>query len=289
VYRQPDGSVATFRPEANAARFRASAVRLAMPELPDELFLTALRELVTADEAWVPAPGGEDSLYLRPFLLGTSPGLVVDAATDYVFCLIATPAGAYFSGGLTPIRPWLSTDYVRAVPGGTGAAKCSANYAASLAAQAAAVHQGCDQVVWLDAVERRWVEEMGVMNLFFVFGSGADLEVVTPELDGSLLPGVTRDSLLKLAADLGAQVSERPVAVDEWRTRAADGSLTEVFASGTAAVVTAVGSVRDRGGTFAVGDGRPGPFTTTLRGQLVALQRGQAADPHGWMRPLTVE
>ena len=198
AYRQPDGSIASFRPEANAARFRRSAGRLAMPELPEELFLESLRELVVADQAWVPT-ADEASLYLRPFMIATEVGLGVRPANRYAYCLIASPAGAYFSRGVAPVSVWWSTEYVRAAPGGTGAAKTGGNYAASLAAQAQAAEMGCDQVVWLDAVERRWVEEMGGMNLFFVFGSDADAEIVTPELSGSLLAG--GDS--RLAAPIG--------------------------------------------------------------------------------------
>ncbi|WP_229795115.1 branched-chain amino acid aminotransferase, partial [Saccharothrix coeruleofusca] len=193
AYRQPDGSIASFRPEANAARFRASARRIAMPELPDEVFLESLRELVAVDGRWVPSDA-EASLYLRPYLFATEKGLGVRPAGEYLYVLIASPAGSYFAGGLKPVTVWLSTEYVRAAPGGTGAAKFAGNYAASLVAQAQAAEQGCDQVVWLDAVERRWVEEMGGMNLFFVLGSGEGARVVTPELSGSLLPGITRDS-----------------------------------------------------------------------------------------------
>ena len=196
AYRQPDGTIASFRPEANAERMRLSARRLAMPELPDELFLGSIRELLAVDERWVPEQA-EESLYLRPFMFSTEVGLGVRPSSEYVYVLIASPAGSYFPGGVKPVSVWLSTEYVRAAPGGTGAAKFAGNYAASLVAQAQAAEKGCDQVVWLDAVERRWVEEMGGMNLFFVLGSGADARVVTPELSGSLLPGITRDSLLR--------------------------------------------------------------------------------------------
>ena len=289
VYRRDDGSLVAFRPERNAARFRASARRMGMPELPEELFLDALSALLDADGDWVPAAGGEDSLYLRPFLVATSPGLAPVAAEDHLFVLMASPAGAYFPRGLAPVRAWMSGSHVRAFPGGTGAAKTGANYAASLAAQADAAAHGCDQVVWLDAHQRRYVEEMGVMNLFFVFGGpnpGAPVEVVTPALNGSFLAGITRDSVLTLAADLGARVVERPVEAQEWRDRAADGSLREVFASGTAAVITPVGAVVGPSGEVTVADGSPGPTTTALRVALTDLQRGQRPDPHRWLRPL---
>ncbi|MGC7099789.1 branched-chain amino acid aminotransferase [Amycolatopsis lurida] len=286
AYRQPDGSIASFRPDANAARFRRSAVRMAMPELPDELFLESLRELIAVDERWVPTKAGE-SLYLRPFMISTSVGLGVNApATEYLYSVIASPAGSYFVGGVKPVSVWLSTEYVRAAPGGTGFAKCAGNYAASFVAQAQAVEQGCDQVVWLDAVEHRWVEEMGGMNLFFVFGSGADARVVTPELSGALLPGVTRASLLQLAADNGLAVEERRISTEEWEQAAGSGELTEVFACGTAAVITPVGRVKYDGGEFVVGDGEPGTLTMKLREQLTGIQEGTRPDPHGWMQKL---
>ncbi|MDD4868361.1 MAG: branched-chain amino acid aminotransferase, partial [Mycobacterium sp.] len=244
AYRWADDSIVSFRAEANAARMRSSARRLAIPELPDELFMGALCQLVAVDKAWVPAAGGEESLYLRPFVFATEPGLGVRPAKQFRYLLIASPAGAYFRGGISPVTVWVSTQYVRACPGGTGAAKFGGNYAASLLAQTAAAENGCDQVVWLDAVERRFVEEMGGMNLFFVFGSGGSARLVTPELSGSLLPGVTRDSLLQLAIDAGFAVEERKVDIDEWQKKAAAGEITEVFACGTAAVITPVSRVK---------------------------------------------
>jgi branched-chain amino acid aminotransferase len=197
--------------------------------------------------------------------------------------LIASPAGSYFSGGLKPVSVWLCTEFVRAAPGGTGAAKCAGNYAASLQAQAQAADQGCDQVVWLDAMERHWVEEMGGMNLFFVFGSGADAKVVTPELSGSLLPGITRDSILRVAADLGHAVEERRVSTEEWEKKVGTGELTEVFACGTAAVITPVGRVKHADGEFLVNGGEAGAVTMKLREALTGIQRG-GVDTHGWMR-----
>jgi branched-subunit amino acid aminotransferase/4-amino-4-deoxychorismate lyase len=215
AYRRPDGSIASFRPEANAARFRLSAQRIAMPELPDDLFLESIRRLVAVDERWVPSAAG--------------------------------------------------------------------NYAASLVAQAQAAEKGCDQVVWLDAVERRWVEEMGGMNLFFVLGSGADARVVTPELTGTLLPGITRDSLLRMAADLGLAVEERRISTEEWEKKAESGELTEVFACGTAAVITPIGTIKSPDFEFTVADGGSGEVTMGLRKELVDIQRGRAADPFGWV------
>jgi branched-chain amino acid aminotransferase len=284
AYRQPDGSIASFRPDANAERFRSSAWRLAMPELPDELFLGSLRELLVVDGRWVPEQA-EESLYLRPFMISTEKGLGVRPAKEYLYVLIASPAGSYFAGGLKPVSVWLCTEFVRATPGGTGAAKCAGNYAASLRAQAQAAAQGCDQVVWLDATERCWVEEMGGMNLFFVFGSGADAKVVTPELSGSLLPGITRDSLLQLAADHGYAIEERRVSTEEWEKKAETGELTEVFACGTAAVITPVGRAKHASGEFRISGGETGEVTMKLRESLTTIQRG-ASDKHNWMHKL---
>ena len=281
AYRQPDGSIASFRPEANAERFRSSARRMAMPELPDELFLESVRQILAVDGRWVPS-AEEESLYLRPFMISTEKGLGVRPASEYLYVLIASPAGSYFAGGVRPVSVWLSTEYVRAAPGGTGAAKFAGNYAASLVAQAQAAEKGCDQVVWLDAVERRWVEEMGGMNLFFVFGD----KVVTPELTGTLLPGITRSSLLQLAADLGLSVEERRISTDEWEKANASGELTEVFACGTAAVITPVGHVKHAGGEFDIADGGTGSVTMKLRERLTGLQHGHVADTHGWMTTL---
>jgi branched-chain amino acid aminotransferase len=287
AYRQPDGSIAAFRPDANAARFRASARRIAMPELPEELFLESLRELIALDHRWVPGTPGE-TLYLRPFMISTSVGLGVNApASEYLYAVIASPSGNYFPGGVKPVSVWLSTEYVRAAPGGTGAAKFAGNYAASFVAQAQAVEQGCDQVVWLDAAERRWVEEMGGMNLFFVFGSGTDARVVTPELSGSLLPGVTRSSLLQLTKDFGHKVEERRISTEDWEKGAVSGELTEVFACGTAAVITPVGRVKHADGEFLGHGGEPGELTMKLRAELTGIQEGTRADPHRWMRELS--
>ncbi|HEY0640093.1 MAG TPA: branched-chain amino acid aminotransferase [Pseudonocardiaceae bacterium] len=282
AYRQPDGSIASFRPEANAERFRSSARRLAMPELPDELFLGSLRELVELDVDWVPPAGGEESLYLRPFMISTEASLGVRPANRYLYSLIASPSGPFFRTGVKPVRVWLSTEYVRAAPGGTGAAKCAGNYAASLAAQAQASQMGCDQVVWLDATEHRWIEEMGGMNLFFVMGD----HIVTPELTGALLPGITRDSLLTLARELGYTAEERRISTEEWQRKAESGEITETFACGTAAIITPVGSARFDGGEFTIADGNAGEVSMRLRNALTAIQRGAVPDPHGWMTTL---
>jgi branched-chain amino acid aminotransferase len=286
AYRQADGSIATFRPDANARRFVRSAQRLGMAELPEDMFVESIRALVEIDQAWVPS-APDESLYLRPFMIATDVGMGVNKpSSSYTYLTIASPAGPYFSSGIRPVKVWLSTEYTRAAPGGTGEAKCGGNYAAAFVAQAYATAQGCDQVVWLDAAEHRWVEEMGGMNLYFVYGSGRSARIVTPALTGTLLPGVTRDSLLTLAADLGYSAEEGKISTDEWREGNESGALTEVFACGTAAVITPVGSVKSTTHEWTIGDGSPGPVTMRLREQLVALQTGQQPDAHKWMHKL---
>jgi branched-chain amino acid aminotransferase len=286
AYAQPDGSVATFRPEANAARFARGAKRLAMPPVPEEAFIAAVDALVDADREWVPT-GADQTLYIRPYQLASEPFLGVRPAHEYLFLIIASPAGPYFPRGVQPVSVYLSEDYIRAAPGGTGDVKCAGNYAASLLAQEQAIAAGCDQVVWLDAIEKRYVEEMGGMNLFFVLGSGDDAELVTPALTGTLLPGITRDSLIEMARSLGHTVTERLFSVDEWRQGVADGTVTETFACGTAAVITPVGEVKARTGDFVVGDGSPGPLTMKLRESLLDIQHGRVADTRGWLHPIS--
>ena len=282
AYRRDDGTITLFRPEANAARFNASARRLAMPEMPEELFIEAIRQIVLADRDWFPDVEG-GSLYLRPFMFASEAFLGVRPAQEYKFLVIASPAGNYFKSGAPAVSIWVSEDYTRAAPGGTGAAKCGGNYAASLVPMAEAIAKGHDQVVFLDAAERKWIEELGGMNLFFVFADGT---LITPPLGGTILPGITRDSLLLLAAEQGLKVREERYSLDQWREDAASGRLTETFACGTAAVVTAVGRVAGKHGKFTIGSGGPGQLTERLRQRLVAIQRGTAPDPHGWVMPL---
>ena len=282
AYRHADGSVWAFRPQANAERFQRSARRLALPELSAEDFIGSIRSLVETDVQWVPG-GGEASLYLRPFMFASEAFLGVRPATEITYCVIASPAGAYFAGGVTPVSIWLSTEYTRAAPGGTGAAKCGGNYAASLLPMLEAQAHGCDQVCFLDAIEKRWVEELGGMNLYFVLDDG---QVLTPELTGTILEGVTRSSILAIAADLGHAVSERRVSIDEWRTGAASGRITEVFACGTAAVVTPVGRLASADGDVVTGDGSTGPVTSAVRAALLDIQYGRADDRHGWLTRL---
>ncbi|MET0180321.1 MAG: branched-chain amino acid aminotransferase, partial [Novosphingobium sp.] len=263
-------------------RFNASARRMAMPELPAEAFVEAIRQLVAADAEWFPPVEG-GSLYLRPFMFASETFLGVRPAKEYKFLVIASPAGSYFKSGAPAVSIWTSEDYTRAAPGGTGAAKCGGNYAASLVPMAEAMALGHDQVVFLDAAERRWIEELGGMNLFFVFADGT---LVTPPLGGTILPGITRDSLITLARDDGLTVREERYAFDQWRADAESGRLTETFACGTAAVVTPVGRVAGKHGEFVIGSGGPGQLTERLRQRLVAIQRGEAPDPHGWVMQL---
>ena len=280
AYSQPDGSISLFRPDANALRFARSAARLALPELSVEEFIETITTLVKQDRKWVPNKVGE-SLYIRPFMFATEVGLGVRPSNRAKYVLIATPAGAYFNAA-NAVTVWISTEYVRAAIGGTGEAKCGGNYAASLVAQKQAATKGCDQVVWLDAVERKWVEEMGGMNLYFVKGSGKDATVITPKLTGTLLPGITRDSILTVAKDLGYKVEEVMLSIDDWRDGVASGEITEIFACGTAAVVSAVGAAKSEFGTWTTGDGKPGPITMQIRETLLGIQHGLIEDKHGW-------
>ena len=283
AYARPGGGAALFRPEANARRFQASARRLAMPELPEELFLDSVRQLVRTDIGWIP-PGEEGSLYLRPFMFASEAFLGMRMAARYLYIVMASPVGSYFKGAPS-VSLWVTREYTRAAPGGTGAAKCGGNYAASLVAQAEAVRNGCDQVVFLDAIERRWVEELGGMNIFFVFDDGS---IATPPLGGTILAGITRDSIITLARGMGLTVREEPYSIEQWRADAESGRLTEAFACGTAAVVTAIGSVTGTEAGFAIGGQSVGPITQRIRQSLVAIQRGQAPDPHAWIEELAV-
>ncbi len=282
AYRHPDGTLALFRPDANAARFNASARRLAMPELPSELFITATEELVRADANWFPTVEG-GSLYLRPFMIATEAFLGVRPAKAYKFIVIASPAGNYFKSGAPAVSIWVS-DYTRAAPGGTGAAKCGGNYAASLVPTAEAFAKGHDQVLFLDAAEHNWIEELGGMNLFFAFADGT---LTTPPLTGTILPGITRDSLIQLAREEGLDVREERYSLDQWRDDAGSGQLIEAFACGTAAVVTPIGKVAGRDGEFTIGSGGPGQLTGKLKARLTAIQRGGEPDSHGWVHHIT--
>ena len=281
-YRHADGSVWTFRPQANAARLQASARRLALPELPVEDFLGSIEALVRADRAWVPS-GEETSLYLRPFMYASETFLGVRPSREAEYVVIASPVGPYFSGGVKPVSIWVAQDYHRAGPGGTGAAKCGGNYAASLLPQQAAYAQGCEQVCFLDAATNTFLEELGGMNVFVVLASG---EVVTPGLNGSILEGVTRSSILTLLQEAGHAVTERPVPLAELLDGLADGTVTEVFACGTAAVVTPIGRLAGDGFDLTVAGGATGAVTSAVRTRLTDIQYGRTPDTHGWMHRL---
>jgi branched-chain amino acid aminotransferase len=279
AYRHQDGSVWTFRPEANAERMLRSSRRLALPELPPADFVAAVDAVVRADERWVPDPAGEKSLYVRPFMFASEKFLGVRPAKHVTFMVICSPAGAYFAKGVKPVTIWLSEEYTRAGRGGMGAAKTGGNYASSLVAQQEAIDNGCDQVAFLDASDGEYVEELGGMNLYFVHDDGT---IVTPELSGTILEGITRSSIIELCGKLGHQVQERRFSVEEWREGVASGRITEVFACGTAAVVTPVGTLKWRGGQ--VGNAEDtGALTLQIRQALVDIQYGRAEDTFGWM------
>ena len=279
AYRHPDGSIWTFRPEENAARMVRSAQRLALPELPVEDFIATIDALVAADQSWVPDPSGERSLYIRPFMFASEAFLGVRPSQHVTYLVIGSPAGAYFRNGVRPVSLWLSETYTRAGRGGMGAAKTGGNYASSLVAQQEAIDEGCDQVVFLDSAQGRYVEELGGMNIYFVQDDGT---IVTPETSGTILEGITRSSIIELCGKLGHPVEERAVSIDDWREGIASGRIAEVFACGTAAVVTPVGTLRWRGGQ--VGDpDTTGPVTQRVRTALVDIQYGRAEDTFGWL------
>ena len=279
AYRHADGSIWTFRPSANGERLQRSAARLALPQLPVAEFVESLRQLIAVDHDWVPSKP-ETSLYFRPFMIATEAFLGVRAANAVAYHVIASPAGAYFAKGVAPVSIWLSQHYARAAKGGTGAAKCGGNYAASLLPQLEARAQGCSQVLFLDPVEGRYLEELGGMNVFLVYKDG---RIATPELSGSILDGITRSSILQLARDRGLRVEERRLSIDEWRDGVASGDITEAFACGTAAVVTPIGELKGEG--FSIGDinAPAGEVTMAIRQELTDIQYGRLPDRHGWL------
>ena len=279
AYRHADGSIWTFRPDANGARLQRSAARLALPQLPVAEFTESLRQLIAVDGDWVPS-APETSLYFRPFMIATEAFLGVRAAQKAGYYVIASPAGPYFAKGVAPVSIWLSTDYARAAKGGTGAAKCGGNYAASLLPQQEAYAQGCSQVLFLDPVEGKYLEELGGMNVFLVYKDGT---LVTPALSGSILEGITRSSILQLARDRGMKVEERKVSIDEWKQGVASGDIAEVFACGTAAVITPIAELKGHG--FSVGDvaAPAGEVTMAIRKELTDIQYGRLPARHDWL------
>ena len=279
AYRRADGGVFLFRPEMNLARLNRSAARLALPEVPGDLFLEGIAELVRLEREWVPGAEGT-SLYIRPTLIAVEPALGVRPSDRCRFFVILSPVGPYYARGFAPVRILVEDHYVRAVAGGTGAAKAGGNYAASLAAGLKARERGFDQVLWLDGVHRRYVEEVGAMNIFFVAGG----RLVTPPLTGSFLAGITRVSVLALAGALGLEAEERPVAIEELLADLRGGRVVEAFGTGTAAVIAPVGALGYRDEVVPVGDGGVGPVTRRLYDELTGIQCGRLPDRFGWMR-----
>ena len=281
AYKWADGSITLFRPEMNARRFNLSAARMCMPELPEGFFLDAVERLVSLEREWIPSSEGT-SMYIRPTMIAVEPVLGVKPSDHYYFYIILTPVGAYYPAGFNPVRILVEDHYVRAIGGGTGEAKTGANYAASLKAALEAKKKGFDQVLWLDGAQHRYVEEVGAMNMLFAYGN----HVVTPPLTGSILNGVTRDSVLKLAGTLGFTVEERQIEINELMTDIRSGKVTEAFGSGTAAVITPVGALCFKDDCLTVGSGGVGPLTQRLYDTLTGIQYGKIADSAGWLRKI---
>ncbi|ENN95067.1 branched-chain amino acid aminotransferase [Bartonella vinsonii] len=279
AYLAKDGRILLFRPEANAQRFIESAKRLAMPELPKEIFLDAINQLVKIDQKWVSGLPNA-SLYIRPFMFGNESFLGVRPSKEYLFCIIASPVESYFKGEEKSVSVWIETDYSRAGPGGTGAAKCGGNYAAGLLAQSSAVQNNCSQVLFLDMIEHKWIEELGGMNVCFIMANNT---LVTPALSGTILPGITRHSILQLAQQMGLTIEERPYSFESLKEDVQNGHLKEVFACGTAAVITSIGRFKYKNGEVIIGNETIGEITRQLRTQLVDLQKGNIEDKNGWV------
>lgn len=277
AYKSEDGRVLLFRPEQNARRFRRSARKLCMPELPEETFLEALRELILLEQAWIPDLPGT-SLYIRPTLIATEAFLGVNPAQEYLFYIILSPVGPYFKAGFNSVSIYVEDELVRAVVGGVGDVKTGGNYAASLWGGVKAAEKGFSQVLWLDACEHKYVEEVGAMNVFFVFGE----ELVTPLLTGSILPGITRDSVLCLARAKGYQVTERRITISEVLDGIKSGELTEMFGTGTAAVISPVGHLHYQNKDYYINNNQVGPLTRKFYEALLEIQYGQSADQFGW-------
>lgn len=278
AYRGKDDQIFLFRPERNFERLNQSAVRMCMPRIPEERVLQALRALVYLDRDWVPANKGA-TLYLRPTMIASEPALGLRPSDEYIFFIINSPVGAYYKGGFNPVKIYVEDTYVRAVPGGVGAVKTAGNYAASVKALTEAQRKGFSQVLWLDALEHKYVEEVGTSNVFFVFGD----ELVTPPLGGTILPGITRDSVLQLGRDWGLTVQERPVSIDEVITASEDSSLREIFSTGTAAVISPLGELCYRDRTITINGGKAGEISTRFFEELQAIQYGRRKDPHNWV------
>ena len=277
AYRLADGNIALFRPDRNAHRMASGAARLSIPAIDEQLFVQGIAQLVAADADWVPSAPGT-ALYVRPTIIATEPFLGVRASKSYLFYVITGPVGAYYAGGLKPVRIWVERERVRAVKGGIGAAKAAANYVASLQVAEEARERGCDQVLWLDAITHEHLEEVGTMNLCLVI----DDTLITPPLGGSILPGVTRDTVLTLAGDWGLPVEERPISITEVRDAHARGTLQEVFGVGTAAVIQTVGTLSSDEGDMVIDGGAVGPIAQRLYDTITRIQYGLDPDPRGW-------
>ncbi len=277
AYKGEDGKAYLFRPDMNAKRTNNTNDRLCIPRIPEDDFVQAVNAVVDVDRDWIPEGEGE-SLYIRPFIIATDEFLGVAPSKTYLFMIILSPSGAYYASGLAPVGIWIEDEYVRAVKGGMGFAKTGGNYAASLIAQVKAHDDGYSQVLWLDGVERKYIEEVGAMNIVFKING----KIVTPMLNGSILPGVTRDSVIKMCKHLGYEVEERKISVDELVSAAKSGELEEVFGTGTAAVISPVGKLRYKDDVMVIGDGNIGPVSQKLYDTLTGIQWGKIDDPMGW-------
>ncbi len=284
AYRRDDGNINLFRTDLNAERFNRSAERMGMPPVDAAAHVRAIEELVRLEHRWVPSRPGT-ALYIRPTMIATEKTLEVRASREYLHFVILSPVAPYFADGFAPVSVQVSDDYVRAVRGGTGQAKTPGNYAGSIAATERALGEGFQQVLWLDGVERRYIDEVGAMNIAFVFGEG---HIVTPTLTGAILEGVTRNSLLTLAPDLGYTVEERRITIDEVLDGLASGTISEIFGMGTGAVIAPVGRLRYREHDLTIRDGQPGPLARHLYDELTGLQYGRRPDPYGWTRTIEV-
>jgi branched-chain amino acid aminotransferase len=277
AYRGQDGAIYLFRPTENIKRMNASAERMCMPLMDEALFLEAIKKLVILERDWIPRGEGT-SMYIRPTMIATEPALGVHSAGEYLFFIVVGPVGAYYPQGFSPTKMYVSEEYVRATKGGTGHIKAAINYAASLYASRIATKMGYTQVLWLDAIEKKYIEEVGTSNIFFVIGN----ELITPPLAGTILPGVTRNSVIKLAGYFGTKVVERPISIQEVISASENGSLTEAFASGTAAIVSPVGQLHFRGKEYLINGGKTGPLAEKLYNEILQIQYGFKEDPFGW-------
>lgn len=279
AYRDPEGKVILFRPEMNARRMINSNRRICMAELPEEMFVEAVEAIVKYEQDWIPT-AKDTSLYIRPFMYASEPSVGVHPANSYRFMIILSPVGSYYPEGVNPVKIWVEDEYVRAVKGGTGFTKCGGNYAASIAAQVKAESHGYTQVLWLDGIHRKYVEEVGTMNVMFVI----DGKIITAPLEGSVLPGVTRDSIIHILNDWGYEVEERELSIDELIAAGKNGKLTEAFGTGTAAVISPIGQLYYKGEEVVINDFKTGNLTQKLYDTLTGIQWGRIEDKYGWVR-----